>query len=162
MAKNTTQTNEQVNDETTKNTQQQETGGGTKDETQGADAGDGFEWVAEEDVKKPATKYDWAAFPAPREVDGKMRFASKKYEGVGSKTLYGSYSAYVSKIEAENEKITKENAEIAAANAKLEEGDPARKPQKELKLVPEFTNSEHKDKPGKAGKVLYVTVTRIK
>lgn len=123
---------------------------------------DGFDWVSEDEVKKPASKYDWAVFPAPREVDGKMRFASKKYEGVGSKTLYGSYMGYIGKIEAENEKITKENAEIAAANSKLEEGDPARKHQKELKLVPEFTNSEVKDKPGKAGKVLHVVVTRLK
>lgn len=173
MAKNTEQnvSTEQADAEGLKALLQQTYGGTTDSPTESNEAheggttneADGFVWEDEDEVGRTAqSKYDWESFPAPVIVDGKKRMASKLFtNGVGSKTIYGSYKTYVAKVAAQADKLKAENAKIAEANAKLPEGDPAIKPLHEIPVVPEFTNKEIKDKPGKDGKVTGVKVTRI-
>lgn len=132
---------------------------GTTDEADGD-----FQWESEEEVgRTQQSKYDWDTYPAPKEVNGVMRFASKTYQnGVGQKTIYGSYKTYIARIAAAAAKAKADNAKIAADNEKLAEGDPARKSLHEVPVVPEFTSKEIKDKPSKDGKVIGVKVIRIK
>lgn len=174
MAKNTQSPQGDLNTDQNVNTSQAD--GSTEDQSPKGDMtllnqqeggttneAEGFVWEDEDEVGRTAQpKYDWDSFPAPVIVDGKKRMASKLFtNGVGSKTLYGSYKTYAAKIAALADKLKAENAKIAEANAKLAEGDPGIKPLHTIPVVPEFTNKEIKDKPGKDGKVTGVKVTRI-
>lgn len=175
MAKNTQNTDQNVNTSqadgaTEDQTLINQTDGpteGTEDHEGGTEGienaeANGFVWVDEDEVGRSAqSKYDWDSFPAPVIVDGKKRMASKVFaNGVGSKTIYGSFKTYAAKVAAQADKLKAENAKIAEANAKLPEGDPGIKPLHAIPVVPEFRMKENKDKAGKNGKVLSVTVTR--
>lgn len=152
---------------TTEGTEDNHEGGdeGHEEDTSEDEADGGFQWESEEEVgRTQQSKYDWDTYPAPKEVNGVMRFASKTYQnGVGQKTIYGSYKTYIARIAAAAAKAKADNAKIMADNEKLEEGDPARKALHAIPVVPEFTSKEIKEEgTGKDRKVIGVKVIRIK